>query len=84
MFFLRFSVSKFLINLRRQFRVVKFFRVRRIFLNMFWRDLQSFHFVYMITFSKTRNLRSRLLFHENLPINRLLIRAFVSVNGIVF
>ena len=84
MFFLRFSVSKFLINLRRQFRVVKFFRVRRIFLNMFWRDLQSFHFVYMITFSKMRNLRSRLLFHENLPINRLLIRAFVSVNGIVF
>ena len=30
MFSLRFSGSKFLINLQRQFRVVKFFRVREI------------------------------------------------------
>ena len=31
MFSLRFSGSKFLINLRRQFRLLKFFRVRKIF-----------------------------------------------------
>ena len=31
-----------------------------------------------------RNLCCRLLFYQNLPINRLLTSVFVLVNGIVF
>ena len=50
MFSLRFSGSKFLINLRRQFRVRKIFRTQS------FADLQSFHFVFKITISKIRNL----------------------------
>ena len=56
MFSLRFSGSKFLIYLRRQFRVRKIFRTQGL------RDLQSFHFVFKITISKMRNLSCRLLF----------------------
>ena len=50
MFSLRFSGSKFFINLRRQFRV------RKIFVHKFLRNSQSFHFVFKITISKMRNL----------------------------
>ena len=57
MFSLRFSGSKFLINLRRQFRVRKFF------VHKFLRILQSFHFVFKITIMKMRNLCYRLLFY---------------------
>ena len=48
----------------------------------FLRDLQSFYFVFKITISKMRNFCSRLLFHINLLINRLLTSVFVLVNGI--
>ena len=51
MFSLRFSGSKFLINLRRQFRVRKFSS----------RDL--LFFVFKIIISKMRNLCCRLLFY---------------------
>ena len=57
MFSLRFSGSKVLINLRRQFRV------RKIFVHKFLRNLQSFHFVFKITILIVRDLLSRLLFH---------------------
>ena len=57
MFSLHFSGSKFLINLRRQFRV------RKICFTHCLRDLQSFHFVFKITILIMRNLCSRLLFH---------------------
>ena len=77
MFSLRFSGSKVLINLRRQFRV-------KFFVNKVLRDLQSFHLVFKITISKMCNLCCRLLFYWNFLINRLLISAFVLVNGIVF
>ena len=56
-FSLRFSGSKFLINLRRQFRVRKTFSIQ------FFRDLQTFQFVFKITISVKRNLCSKLLFH---------------------
>ena len=52
-FFLSFSVRKFLIKLRRQFRVHNIFRIQAL------RDLQSFHFVFKITIWKMRNLWSR-------------------------
>ena len=68
MFSLRFSVSKFLVKLRRQFRVLKIFFVYvKFFVHKFWRELQSFHFEF-----KMLNLYSRLLFHRNLFINKLL------------
>ena len=64
MFSLSFSGSKFLLNLRRQFRVGKIFFVYTKFsVHRFLRDLQSSHFAFKITFSKMRNLCSRLLFH---------------------
>ena len=53
-FFLRFSVRKLLIKLRRQFYVRKIFRTQ-VFVG-------CFHFVYKITISEMRNLFSRLLF----------------------
>ena len=62
MFSLRFSVSKFLINLRRQFWFVNFFH-EGSFVHKFLRDLQSFHFVFKTNISKMLNLCSRLLFH---------------------
>ena len=55
-FSLRFSGSKFLINLRRQFRVHRIFRIKVL------QDLQSY-FVLKITISKMRNLCYRLLFY---------------------
>ena len=68
MFSLRFSVSKFLVKLRRQFRIRKIFFVYVKFsVHKFWRELQSFHFEF-----KMLNLYSRLLFHRNLFINKLL------------
>ena len=68
MFSLRFSVSKFLVKLRRQFRIRKIFFVYvKFFVHKFWRELQSFHFEF-----KMLNLYSRLLFHRNLFINKLL------------
>ena len=51
MFSLRFPGSKFLIILRRQFRVRKIFHT------------QVFVFVFKITIPKMRNLRRRLLFY---------------------
>ena len=75
MFSLRFSGSKFLINLRRQFRARKIFFV---YIKYF------VHIVFKIAIPKMRNLCCRLLFYQNLLINRLLTTAFVLVNGIVF
>ena len=43
----------------------------------------SFHFAFKITISKMHNLCPRLLFHQNLIINRLLTSVFVLVNGIL-
>ena len=49
MFSLRFSRSKFLINLRRQFPLHKIFSRRQLCaLRQFLQDLQSFHFVFKI------------------------------------
>ena len=56
----------------------------KYFVYKFLRDLQSFHFAFKITISKMRNLRSRLLFHKNLLINRLLTSVFVLINVIEF
>ena len=81
---LRFSGSKFLINLRRQFRVCKSFSCTKIFSTQVFRELQPFHFLFKITISKMLNLCSRLRFHYNLLINRLLTSVFVLVNGIIF
>ena len=51
MFSLRFSGSKFLINLRRQFRARKvFFEYVKVFVQKVLRDLQSFHFVFEILY----------------------------------
>ena len=56
-FSLRFSGSKFLINLRRQFRVRKIFFVHvKFFVHKVLRDSQSFHFALKINISKMRNL----------------------------
>ena len=56
-FFLRFSESKFLINLRRQFRVRKIFFVYvKFFVHKILRDSQSFHFALKINISKMLNL----------------------------
>ena len=56
-FSLRFSESKFLINLRRQFRVRKIFFVYvKFFVHKILRDSQSFHFALKINISKMRNL----------------------------
>ena len=56
-FSLRFSGSKFLINLRRQFRVRKIFFVYvKFFVHKVLRDSQSFHFAVKINISKMRNL----------------------------
>ena len=64
MFSLRFSGSKFLITLRRQFRLRKFFFVYvNFFEHKFLRDLQSPHFMFKIIILKMPNLCSRLLFH---------------------
>ena len=64
MFSLRFSGSKFLINLRWQFCVRKnFFVYVKLFVHKFLLDLQSFHFVFKITISKMHKFYSRLLFH---------------------
>ena len=64
MFSLRFLGSKFLIDLRRQFHVRKyFFMHKKFFVIKFLRDLQSFHFVFKITILIVRDLLSRLLFH---------------------
>ena len=79
MFSLRFSGSKFVINLRQQFRARKIFRTKVL------RDLQ---FLIMClkfcTISKMRNLYRGLLFYENLLTDRLLTSAFALANGIVF
>ena len=56
-FSLRFSGSKFLINLRRQFRVRKIsFVYVKFFVHKVLRDSQSFHFAVKINISKMRNL----------------------------
>ena len=68
---LRFSGSKFLVDLRWQFRVRK---------NFFTQVLAGFAVfsLFKITISKMRNLCSRLLFHQN--FNRLLTSVFVLVD----
>ena len=64
MFSLRFSGSKFLINLRRQLVYVKFFRVHNIFRTQVLAGfVRSFYFVFKITIPKECNLCSRLAFH---------------------
>ena len=75
MFSLRFSGSKLLINLRRQFRVHKNFS----YTNFCLRDLQPLHFVFKITISKIC-----VAYKLNRLINRLLTSAFVIDNGTVF
>ena len=65
---LRFSGSKFLINLRKIFRTQGF------------AGFTSFHFVFKVTIFKMRSLCCRLL----KLFNRLLTSAFVLVNGKVF
>ena len=56
MFSLRFSGSKVLLNLRRQFRLRKIFLVYvKFFVHRVWRDLRSFHFLFKIITSKMRN-----------------------------
>ena len=59
MFSLRFSGSKCLMNLRRQFRV------RKIFLAQFFAGFAffSFYFTFEITISIVRDLLSRVLSH---------------------
>ena len=44
----------------------------KFFVYKILRSLQSFHFVFKIIISKVRNSWSRLLFHKDLLINRLL------------
>ena len=44
MFSLRFSRSKFLINLRQEFRVCKIFRLRKIFRAQFFAGFAVFSF----------------------------------------
>ena len=66
MFSLRFSGSKFLINLWQQFRVRKFFRERKIFPTQVLAGFAVFSFC----ISFVRNL--------SLLINRLLTSAFLS------
>ena len=84
MFSLRFSGSKFLINLRRQFHVSKIcVRVRKIFRIQDFAGFAVF-ILFKIIISKVHNSWSRLLFHKNLLISRLLTSVFVLVNGIVF
>ena len=85
MFSLLFSASKFLINLQGHFRKCNFFFLYvKFFVHKFFRDLKSFHFVFKITTLKVRKLCPRLLFHQNLLINRLLRHVFVLLNAIVF
>ena len=57
MFSLRFSGSKLLINLRRQFRV------RKIFRTQVFAGFTVFSFLFKISIPNVRNLFSRLLFH---------------------
>ena len=79
MFSLRFSGSKFLLNLRPQFSVRKIFSQMDNFpVHKFWRDLQFFHFMFKIIISKMRDLCSRLLFYIK---TRSLIFCY---SGIVF
>ena len=64
MFSLRFSGSKFFINLRRQFPVRKILSVYvKFFLRKVSRGLQSFHFMFKIHISKMRNFCCQLLFY---------------------
>ena len=61
MFSFRFSGSKILINLRRQFRVRKIFFVYvKLSVHKFFRDLRSFRFMFKITIPKVCDLCSRL------------------------
>ena len=77
MFSLHFSVSKFLINLREKFRVRKIlFVYGKLFVHKFLRDLEPLHLVFKITISKMCYLCSRLLFHWNFLIDRLLTSVF--------
>ena len=48
----------------------------KFFVHTFFQDLQPF--------SKMRKLCSRLLFHQNLLINRMLTDVFILVNEMVF
>ena len=75
MFSLCFSGSKFLLNLRRQFRVRKIFLYTR-FCGIYALFILC---VFKITISKMRNLSCRSL----LFINTLSTSPFVLVNGIV-
>ena len=63
-FSLRFSGSKFLMNLRRQFRVCKIFSCTLNFLYTSFCGICSlFIFLFKITILIVRDLLSRLLFH---------------------
>ena len=82
-FSLRFSGSKLLINLRRQFQVRQIFSCTLNFSCTSFRGI-CMQFVFKTTIPKMRNLCCRLLFYQNLLINTLLTSVFVLVNGIVF
>ena len=47
---------------------VKFFRVHKILRKKFLWDLQSFHFMFKMIFSKILNLRSRLIGVPKVPV----------------
>ena len=63
MFSLRFQEVNFWQIYGGNFVYVIFFRDVTFFVHKFLRDLQTFHFMFKITISKMRNLRSKLLFH---------------------
>ena len=85
MFSLRFSGSKFLINLRQQFYVRKiFFRVRKIFRTQFFAGFAVFSLSLKLRFRKCISYILMFYVHWNLLIKRLLKSAFVLVNGIAF
>ena len=82
-FSLRFSGSKFWINLRRQFRVRKIFSCTYNFSNTrFCRICSLFILCLKLLFRICVNYV--LLFYQNLLMNKLLTTVFVLVNGIVF
>ena len=81
---LRYVGSKLLINLRRQFRVRKSCSCAKNFSYTRFCGICSLLILFEITTSKMGNFWSRLLFHKNLLINRLLTSVFVLVNRILF
>ena len=63
MFSLRFTVSKLLINLRRESRVRENFSCTKISRTQVWHDLRPSQFMFKITLSKMHNLCFMLHFN---------------------